>query len=153
MAGFTLTREISAPPEVVFNLITDLRRIPEHVRAIQSVEVLDTGEVRPGTRFRETRIMFKKEATEEMEVTAMEAPRTFAVASESHGCRFLVTWELSPSGPGTHLTLGFEARPRTVMARMLGFLTAPMIKMTARETEMDLDDLKRAAEAAASGAP
>ena len=58
MAQFTLKKHIEAPPERVFEVVTDLRGAPERIRGITKMEVLTEGPIGGGTRYRETRIMF-----------------------------------------------------------------------------------------------
>ena len=92
-------------------------------------------------------MMFKREATEEMEITSFEPPRSYTLGCESHGCRYETTFTLSAEGDGTDVELHFEARPLTVTAKVLGVLTRPLIKMCAKEVAKDLDDLKETVEA------
>ena len=74
MAQFTIDKYIEAPREVVFDAALDLHSVAENIRGIEKLEVLTEGPIGLGTRFRETRIMFKKEATEVMEITVFERP-------------------------------------------------------------------------------
>ena len=76
MAGFVMTRHVSAPQAMVFEYVTDLRRAPERISGITKMEVLTEGPIRAGTRFKETRMMFKRECTEEMEMTFDAKPLT-----------------------------------------------------------------------------
>ena len=74
-----VTRTIDAPPEIVWTLITDIANSPQVISGIDSVTILGSTEgFGVGTRWRETRTMFGKEATEEMEVSARSprGPRT-----------------------------------------------------------------------------
>jgi hypothetical protein len=110
------------------------------------MEVLTDGPVRVGTRFRETRIVFKREATEEMEVTALEPPERFAFGCESHGCRYHTQMTFEPASGGTDVELRFEAVPLTRSMKVLAFLMAPMTRWIAKTCAKDLEDLKAAAE-------
>ena len=58
MFGFSVDRHVDAPPEVVFAHASDFRRAPEFITAIAKMEILTSGPVGAGTRFRETRMMF-----------------------------------------------------------------------------------------------
>ena len=108
--------------------------------------MLTDGPVRLGTRFKETRVMFGKEATETMEVVEFKPPHGYALGCQSHGCRYRSDFQFKPNAGGTRVEMTFEATPRTLLARMMGFLTAPMIKGVAKCMEKDLEDLKASLE-------
>lgn len=151
MAGITITRDVEAPAEVVFDLATDFPHLAEWIQAIDKIEVLTDGPIGVGTRFRETRTMFKREATEEMEVTAFERPEHIALFAESHGCRYRTDYQFRPTedGKGTQIELRFQAEPRTLVAKVMAFVMRPMTKLILNECGKDLDDVKAAAEARA----
>jgi hypothetical protein len=147
MFGITLTRHVAAPPEKVFAVASDFRNAAGRLRGITKMELLTDGPVGVGTRFRETRVMFGREATETMTVTAFDPPRGYALGAESCGCRYHIEFRFTPKDGGTDLEMRFEGRPLTLVAKVLGFLMGPMIsKNCAKESEKDLDDLKAAAE-------
>ena len=54
MVKYTIEQYVNAPRERVFATATDLRRAPEVISGIQSLEVLTEGPIRKGTRFRVT---------------------------------------------------------------------------------------------------
>ncbi len=144
---FTLTRHIEAPREKVFEYAADLRKAPERIRGITKLDVLTDGPIGVGTRFRETRVIMKREATEEMEITAFDAPNGYQVDCENHGCKYRTVYRLTPNGTGTELEMTFDAEPQTRMAKLLSFVFKPMMKSCMKETGKDLDDLKAAIEA------
>jgi uncharacterized protein YndB with AHSA1/START domain len=146
MPGIKLTRHVEAPPEKVFATATDFAGAPQFIRAIREVEMLTDGPVGIGTRFRETRVMLENEATEEMEVTAFDPPRSYALGTENYGTRFRTEFTFTPNGDGTDVEMSFEATPQTAVAKMMASALAPMIEKLAEECEKDLDDLKAAAE-------
>ena len=144
---FKLNRHINAPIDVVFAKATDLRKADQVISAITKLEVLTDGPIRVGTRFRETRVMFKREATEEMEVTRLDAPHGYSLGCENHGCRYNTEFNLTEKDGGTELEMIFQAEPLTLTAKVMGFLMRPMLKRCLIETGRDLDDLKQAVEA------
>ena len=85
MAGVTIRQRIEAPRDKVFSMATDIEKWPTYMQGITRTELVGDGPVGLGTRFRETRIMFKREATEEMEITAFEPPKRYAIGCENHG--------------------------------------------------------------------
>lgn len=152
MASYSLKRTIQASPDVVFRAASDLRNAPQRIRGIVRVEVLTDGPIRQGTRFRETRMMFKREATEEMEVTSFDPPRGYAIGCDSCGCRYRSEFRFEPAGGGTDVTMTFEAQPLTFFAKVMGFVMRPMLKSCMRIVAQDLDDLKAAIESGQSAA-
>ncbi len=150
MSKIIVTTLVAAPIEAVFAVYTDLEKAAERIPGITALELLTEGPVGKGTRWRETRLMFKKEAVEEMEVTAFDINRSYTLGCESHGSRYASEFVLTPTDGGTNLSMSFEATPLTMTAKVLSFVMRPMMKMMAKECLKDLDGVKRAAEAAAS---
>ncbi len=146
MPHFSVRRTIAAPIEAVFAQASDFANAPKHVSGIKRVEMLTDGPVRVGTRFRETRVMFGKEATEEMEVIALTPPLGYVLGSESCGCRYRCEIRLSPSSNGTDVIMNFDAQPLTFFARIMGKLMGFMMKSVAKACAKDLEDLKTAVE-------
>ncbi len=149
MARFTIDKYIDARREVVFDTALDLHSAAENIRGIEQLEVLTEGPIGLGTRFRETRIMFKKEATEVMEISVFDRPSRFVYKAESHGCKYLTSYDLVQEGTGTRLSLVFLAEPQTFMAKVLGIVFSFMMKACMKEVDKDLEDLKAVAESRA----
>ena len=149
MPGVTIREHVNAPADAVFDAAADFTNAAKTIRSIRKIEILTPGPVRVGTRFRETRMMFKREATEEMEVTAFERPRRFALGAENHGCRYHTEIRFAPQGQGTDIEMRFEAVALSWFAKVMSILMHPMMRMMARECANDLRDLKAAVEARA----
>ena len=96
-----------------------------------------------GTRFRETRIMMKREATETMEITAFQPPQGYTLEANSCGCHYTTTISLSEAGPGqTRITMNFSGVPKTFAAKLmipLGWLFRGTMK---KYVLKDLQDIK-----------
>ncbi|HBS28589.1 MAG TPA: hypothetical protein DEB06_03860 [Phycisphaerales bacterium] len=147
MAKFEFSTQINAPVDRVFEVFTDLRRATERIPAIKKLEVLTEGPIGKGTRFRETRVMFGKEATETMEFTEFQPGKRCAIGADSCGSRFETAFSFRPEGNGTFVEQITTCTPRTLMAKLmmpLGMLLAGPMKKAMRA---DLDALKHAAEA------
>ncbi len=141
---------IAAPIETVFALMTDLRRWPEVISAIDRVDVLTDGPVAAGTRFREIRRMFGREATEEMTVAELAPPGRFVLTAFNHGTAFHAEHVLAAVEGGTRLTLVFDGTPTTFLARLMQPLEFLMRGTVTKQLAADLADIKRAAEGQAS---
>ncbi|MFE6332686.1 SRPBCC family protein [Streptomyces sp. NPDC057798] len=142
-------RRIAAAQGLVWDALTDLRGMEDVLSGVSKVEVLSEGPFDVGTRWRETRRMFGKEATEEMWVTDCDPPVRYVVEAESHGSRYLSEWVLRADGPETTtVSLSFSADApsggfRGVLAKLLGGLgTRAVSKAIAK----DLDDVATAVE-------
>ena len=137
---------IDAPPHVVFAVLADIPAWPSVISAIAEVGLLTPGPVAVGTRFRETREMFGRKATEEMTVAEIEPPRRLVLTAFNHGTAYRGEHLLAAEGTGTRVTLAFEGRPITLEARLLmplGLLFAGTVR---RLLASDLADLGREAE-------
>lgn len=148
MQDVEVRRHVSAPVERVWALATDLEGAPRVVRGIEAVEVLTPGPFGVGTRWRETRRVFGRSATEEMTVTAVEPHRSYAVEASGPGVRYVSGFAFAASaGGGTDVTATFAGRPTTALARVLGALTAPLGRRTiGKALAQDLEDIATAAE-------
>src|SRR5438445_13881615 len=98
MAGVTATQRIEAPVETVFRLSTDLDHWAGRIQGITKVERLTSGPVGVGTRFKETRKMFGKEATETMEFSAFEPNRRYELTADSCGAVYRIEFRFEPDG-------------------------------------------------------
>jgi uncharacterized protein YndB with AHSA1/START domain len=148
-----IERAIAATPERVFAAVVDIPGWAQRITAIERIDMLTPGPVGVGTRFRETRRMFGREATEEMWVEAIEAPHRFVLAAASNGARYRSEHALHDGGDGrTILRLAFEGRPEATWARLLSPLLA--LAMKGKITTMlakDLHELAHSIEAEAAG--
>ena len=142
----SVERLVSAPCEIVFAVASDIPRWPEVVSSIDRVEMLTPGPVAAGSRFRETRRMFGRAATEEMTVSELMPPQRLVLTAENHGTRYRAEHIFVRAHNATRLTIVFSGEPMSLFARLmspLGWLMSGHLK---KQLEADLDDLKRAAE-------
>ncbi|HKB15566.1 MAG TPA: SRPBCC family protein, partial [Planctomycetota bacterium] len=117
------------------------------IKGIQRIEMLTEGPVRVGTRFKETRKMFGKEATVTMEVVTFDPPHGYALGAEDHGCRYRCEFKFTPHAGGTRVEMTWEGTPLTFFSKVMGLLMAPMMKgMASKCVEQDLTDLKASLE-------
>lgn len=148
----TLSQEIAGPVEQVFQAFTDFPNAAERVSGITKVEMLTDGPVGVGTRFKETRVFMKREATEELEVTRFEPGREVALSAYSCGCDFLSTFQFTPIEAGTRIDLTFESTPKTFFAKLMSPLGKLMMGPMKKCVQQDMDDLKQGIEARAQKA-
>lgn len=146
----SVTRRTSAPPAAVWAVLTDIDRAPEVLQGVDRVDRLAGTGYEVGTRWRETRTMMGRSASEEMQVTAVELGRRTVVEATSSGVHYTTVFELSPAGTGTEITMRFGGTPvnagrgQKLLWRLVGGLG---LRATARTMRTDLADITRAAEA------
>ena len=139
----TCTETIDAPRAAVFARSTN-------ISGITRIERVTEGPFGVGTRFRETRVMMGKEATEEFEVTEVVQDEHYTMAAESCGTKYLSTFRFADApGGGTAVTLEFEGTPQTMIAKVMGAAMGPMMKKMMRKAiAQDMADLRAAGERA-----
>lgn len=147
MSNFQLSKHISAPIETVFDVAADLPHAAEHIRGIEKIELLTPGPIGVGTKWRETRRMMGREATEVLEIKSFERPRSYSVGCESCGCYFESTFSFTPHDQGTELTLDVSTKALTLMAKIMSPIGNLLMGSALRKCmQDDLDDVKRVAE-------
>ncbi|MBX9589472.1 MAG: SRPBCC family protein [Hyphomonadaceae bacterium] len=137
---------VAAPPDTVFAAAVDIADWPRFISGIQKVELLTPGPIAVGTRFRETRIMFGRAATEEMTLAELQPPRRFLLTAFSHGTAYRTGRLFEPHAVGTRVILSFEGQPTTLLARLFAPLATRFKGTVQRHLDADLVDLKREAE-------
>jgi hypothetical protein len=153
MTTFTITKSVEAPVEIVFDAATDLPQAAEYVRGIEKIELLTPGPIGVGTRWRETRRMMGREATETLEIKSFDRPRSYTVGCESCGCYFETTFAFAPRANGTVVTLDVRTQALTLMAKLMSPIGNLMMGKTMRKLmEDDLEDVKRETESRAAAA-
>lgn len=111
MATVTVSNQIAAPVERVFEVFTDVRHEVPHVSGIKKIELLTTGKFGLGTRWRETREVLGVKDSAEMEVTSFERNRTYTVSHHKAGIRIDTTFSFEAAGGGTKVSVEFELDP------------------------------------------
>lgn len=155
-----LSTHIDATQDRIFAAASDFPNAASFITAIEAIEMLspaaDGSPIGLGTRFKETRTMFGKQAVETMEVTEFDPPRAYTLSAHSCGVQFhsrITVLEETPggqrngSGGGCRLSFDVHATPTTFVARVMSAFMTPLMKGTMRKAmEKDLADIKRHAE-------
>ena len=142
MAKISVSEFISAPIDLVFDTASNFGEADQFIGGITNVEVLTEGDVGVGTRFKETRIMFRREATETMEVVKFDRPYHYALLAYNCGCEYHSSFDFVEKDGGTQVTMNFEGIPKKFLAKVMAFMMGWMLKMVAKECTKDLCDLK-----------
>lgn len=147
MVSIKVNTHINGTPEKVFDVFTDFENATQNLSGVEKIEVITDGPVGVGTRFRETRIMFKKAHTEEMEVSVFEPGKRFEVKAGGCGCEYLTSFNFNPSGSGTSVDVEMKITPVTFFAKVMSPLARLMSGSMKKCFQKDFDDLKSVVEA------
>lgn len=153
MKSLHTSRLVHADPERVFQVFTDLRNAPDRVGGIEAIELLKDGPVGVGTRWNETRVVFGKSCTEELRMTAFDAPRSYTVGCTANGSEFTTVFRFVPEGDGTRVELDLSVKPLTFFAKVASPMSTMMLKACQKAVESDLDDLAAVCEGRSAQAP
>jgi carbon monoxide dehydrogenase subunit G len=149
MARVEESVEISAPRQLLWDLLADPKRHTELGTFVAEVTVSTPGDVREGTVYRERSGPGFMKSDSEWTITKLESPRQLIHETKEKSMIATATWTLSELGPAaTRVTqvLDLEMMPRLrILGRLLEGLFAT--RMTQKETQRMLQDLKRLAEA------
>ncbi|HEX7259689.1 MAG TPA: SRPBCC family protein [Candidatus Saccharimonadia bacterium] len=138
---------IDAPIEKVFGVFTDLESASARIKAITKLEIIDgPSSMQVGTKWRETRTLFGKEATEVMWVTELVQNANYAVEAESHGTKYHSKYFFKQNGGATDVEMVFEAEPVSTSARLMSFMGFLFAGATKKALHKDLEDLKAVCE-------
>jgi hypothetical protein len=142
---------INAPKERVWEVITDIHNSAENISGIEKIEILkEPADSLVGLKWRETRTLFGKQATEIMWITDMEEHNYYQTRAESHGSIYISRLAVADQNDGSVLTFSFDGQPQTFGAKFMAFVMGWMFKGATKKALMkDLEDIKTAVEASA----
>ena len=151
MSEITLSRVVAAPPERVWQVLTDVAHAPETLRGVTAVQLMTDGPYAVGTRWRETRTMMGKAVSEEMWVSACDPLRSTQVSAASGGAEFVTEFTLTPleDGSRTELEVRFSAemsKPSGLQSLAMRFFAGMAARASRRALDQDLADIAAAAE-------
>jgi carbon monoxide dehydrogenase subunit G len=121
--------EINASKEEVWKAITDFEHCPSFISAIESLEILHKpDDTLVGFKWKETRTMFGKEATETMWITDYTENEFCQTRAESHGSVYTSKMAVEPMGENSKLTMSFSGEAVSFFAKIMSALMSSMIK-------------------------
>jgi uncharacterized protein YndB with AHSA1/START domain len=131
MTEFGTAVAISAPPERVWAVMSDIERWPEWTASVTRIERLDAGPLAVGHR---ARIRQPRLLPAVWRVTELEPGRGFTWVTRSPGVRATGRhWvEAALGGSRAHITLRFDGILASLVARLVGELTTRYLGLEAR---------------------
>lgn len=151
MASMTITKRVDAPVELTFAAFTDLEHAAANVSDIVRIERLSKGPMHVGTRWRETRRVLRREATENLEVSAFGRNEYYTVVSDSCGPVISSTFRFVRRGTATDVVLELDVSSTPLVDKLRSPVDRIMMSAMRGCVQQDLDDLARAAEGQAEG--
>lgn len=148
MTTISISQDVSAPAARTWEILTDLDSAAQRISGIDLLERLGGPEFGVGTRWRETRTMLGKEATEEMEVTEVDPGSSYTVEAESHGTHYLSVIAVEDLGDNqSRLTMKFGAEPLSSMSKVMNATLGRLfVGATRKALAKDLAESAAAAE-------
>lgn len=139
---------INADINRVFDVFTDIPATADRIPEIENVEMLSHGPAAKGSRWRETRVMMGKAATEEMWITEFTPNRSYTVEAESCGAQFKSRFVFTSEDNGTRVDFFMETRAISFAAKLFTWLglSALMRGMMSKAIRGDMEALKSFAE-------
>jgi uncharacterized protein YndB with AHSA1/START domain len=125
MASFTYVREVAAPPEIVFDVLTDHRRYAE-ITPLRKSELEREGEPAPNG-VGAIRVLSSVGPPLREEVLVYESPSRFSykLSSGAPVRDHVGTVELTPQGEGTKVVYAVRTTPTVPL---LGFAVVAVVK-------------------------
>ena len=146
MATITVSDFVAAPVERVFQLFTDFEHGSAHVSDIKRIDMLTSGPVRRGTRWRETRDTMGVSDSAEMEITSFERNRTYTISHHKAGVQIDTTFWFESAVGGTNVSVEFELESGGLPPGLLAPLGWAIERKVTQVLSHDLTDLKRSVE-------
>lgn len=146
MPRWTVTREIAAPVERVFETVANVTQFAKAVPSVVHVEFLSDRKTGLGARFRETRLMKGKEQVTELEVTEYVANDHVRLVTpvDPHGFVWDSVFAVQAHAGGTVLTLTMDARTDRLLGKLMLRLIGSMLQ---RALAADMDSVQAFCEA------
>lgn len=145
MPEVQVQQQFASPRDRVWDLLTAFERYPERVGSYEAVEF--SGEQREGigARWRQTRTVFGRSHSQEIEITGWEPPLRLVLAAREAGALYETRYELASVDEHTEVTMTFSVAATNPVAWI--FLTTigrRFLRSTNVALMQDLSDLSSA---------
>tara|TARA_R110002124_G_C8967526_1_gene514688 strand:- start:611 stop:1060 length:450 start_codon:yes stop_codon:yes gene_type:complete len=136
--------EIKKPIEDVWKAIIDFKNCSNYIESIVKLEIIDEPkDTLIGFKWKETRVMFGKEAVETMWITDYDENEYYQTRAESHGSIYKSRISIEHVGENTKLTMSFTAEAQTFFVKVFSKCMGFMIKGSMKKALIkDLNDIK-----------
>lgn len=140
--------KINSTKEKVWDVITDIENSANVISSITKIEILNPAEDNlVGLKWKETRMMFGKEAVEVMWVTHSKEYDYYQTRAESHGAIYISLLKVTEENDGVNLEMSFIGEALNMIAKIMSRILGGFMKKSMKEAlEADLNDIKKACE-------
>ena len=128
MAGFKRSVVIGRPVEEVFDFATNLANAPLLMPNVTKTELLTEGGLKPGAKFRETRLMNGKERSAVIEIVEHQRPLVHAASAAMMGMRATYRFRFTSEGAATRVELEADVQGNFLWWLFLGMMSRTMEK-------------------------
>ena len=138
--------EINSAREHVWSAITNIEHCGSWLSNVKKIEILNqaTDDNIADVKWKETRDFCGREASEVMWITEFRELEFYCTRAESHGCVYLSKLSLKEHSGVTTLTMDFQSKPQSLVAKVLYALTTWLfIKSLVDAIQTDLTDIKK----------
>ena len=148
MRWVAASTEISAPPDVVWDLYCDPHRYPEFAHATERMLHVPDGPMGVGYTYREVGVMGPFRSEDEWRVTRFEPTRRQVHEADDGTARTQLEIHIEPTPTGCRVTQRFGIAPRGAMRRATAVLWPLFLRRLAqRAMDITVANYKAAAEA------
>ena len=136
--------EIEKPLEDVWKAIIDFKNCSNYIESIVKLEIIDEPkDTLIGFKWKETRVMFGKEATETMWITDYVENEFYQTRAESHGSIYISRLSIERVEKHSKLTMSFSADAQTFFVKIFSLCMGFVIKGSMKKALIkDLNDIK-----------
>ena len=146
MPEIQLRQRFGLPPEGAWAVLVAFERYPEWVGSYEEVEFLGDAREGVGARWRQTRTVFGRSHSQEMEVTGWEPPRELVLVATEAGARYETRTNLEAIDGGTEVVTTFSVAATNPIAWVfVQTIGRRMLRSTGGAMGQDLADLAAAA--------
>jgi len=150
MAGHIIYahRTIPAPPEAVWDVITDVAHADKVLRSVSDARGPDGEQYAVGTSWHEKRNVFGHHGDEELHVVECESPRKTVVEADAGLDTIRTSYRLTPMGEHADstrlaMTTTIEMKQRSAVSRAIWkVFGSHSFEHTRRVLEHDLEDIE-----------
>ena len=137
--------EIEKPKETIWSAITDIENFSNMISSIIDLKILNRPEDGiVGLKWKETRLMFGKEASEIMWITESVENEYYCTRAESHGSVYITKLSLSETARNTLLTMSFTGEAQALIVKIVSACMGVFIKSSMKKLLCkDLEDIKK----------
>lgn len=135
---------IKGSKQNIWHAITDIENATNRISGIEKIEILnkpDDGLL--GLKWKETRTLFGKTATEVMWITDVNQGTSYRTRAESHGAVYITKLEIVEQGSESLLTMKFNSEAQTFVGKIMALIFGVFFKGSMRKMLLqDLNDIK-----------